>query len=380
MKADNIVFLENLEWFDESGKELVHRLPENGSGEIKWGAQLTVRESQAGVFYYKGKAVEAFGPGRHTLKTGNIPILTKIVSLPWGMTSPLRAEMYIVNMKVFTNLKWGTRDPVAYKDTELGLIRLRAFGVFNLRVVQPVLFINTMVGTQGMFTTEAIEEYLNRVIVSRFNDFMGETIDSILNLPAKYDELSENLANRLHEDFKHFGLGLTHLYINAITPPPEVQKAIDDRSRMGVFDDMNKLMQMKSAMAMEKASEAEGDGGLGMGTSLGLMMPAMFAQYFSASGKNQQAGGPPASASEQATCQECLCKIPVAAKFCPMCGHQQLVFIECGHCGKNLAPNAKFCSRCGHPAEEKPKPVFCAKCGTENLAGSKFCNQCGEKY
>lgn len=378
MTGDNRVFLENLEWFDESGRELVHRLPEKGSGEIKWGAQLTVRESQAGVFFYKGKAVEAFGPGRHTLKTGNIPILTKVASLPWGMTSPLRAEMYFVNMKVFTNLKWGTRDPVAFKDADLGLIRLRAFGVFNLRVVQPVLFINTLVGTQGMFTTEEIEEYLNRVIVSRFNDYMGETIDSILNLPAKYDELSEGLARRLEADFKHFGLGLTHLYMNAITPPPDVQKAIDDRSRMGVFDDMNKLMQMKSAMAMEKASEADGDGGMGMGTSLGLMMPAMFAQYFNSTGKTPQGDGP--TGNEQTTCQECQCRIPLTAKFCPMCGHQQLVFIKCGNCGKNLAPNAKFCSRCGHPAEEKPKPVFCEKCGAENLAGSTFCTQCGEKY
>ena len=377
MQADNLFFLENLEWFDESGKELVHRLPEKGSGEIKWGAQLTVRESQVGVFFYKGKAIEAFKPGRHTLKTGNIPILTKIASIPWGMSSPLRAEMYFVNMKVFTNLKWGTRDPVAFKDAELGLIRLRAFGVFNLRVVQPVLFINTMVGTQGMFTTEEIEEYLNRVIVSRFNDYMGETIDSILNLPSKYDELSEGLAKRLQEDFRHFGLGLTHLYMNAITPPPEVQKAIDDRSRMGVFDDMNKLMQMKSAMAMEKASEADGDGSMGMGTSLGLMMPAMFAQYFT--NKGPQGGGPPAPAAEQVACQECQSSIPLAAKFCPMCGHQQLVFTECANCGKNLAPNAKFCSRCGHPAEEKPEPVFCSKCGAENLAGSKYCSQCGEK-
>lgn len=379
MMGDNRVYLENLEWFDESGKELVHRLPEKGSGEIKWGAQLTVRESQAGIFFYKGKAVEAFGPGRHTLKTGNIPILTKIASLPWGMTSPLRAEIYFLNMKVFTNLKWGTRDPVAFKDDELGLIRLRAFGVFNLRVVQPVLFINTMVGTQGMFTTEEIEEYLNRVIVSRFNDYMGESIDSILNLPARYDELSQGLSNRLQDDFKHFGLGLTHLYMNAITPPPDVQKAMDDRSRMGVFDDMNKLMQMKSAMAMEKASEANGEGSMGMGTSLGLMMPAMFAQYFNAAGKGPEGGGPPAPPTQQATCCECRCSIPVTAKFCPMCGHQQLVFIRCAKCGKNLAPNAKFCSRCGHPADEKPRPFFCAKCGAENLAGSRFCNQCGEE-
>jgi membrane protease subunit (stomatin/prohibitin family) len=230
--------------------------------------------------FYKGKAVGAFGPGRHTLKTANIPILTKIGSLPWGGTSPLRAEMYFINLKVFINLKWGTRDPVAFKDSELGLIRLRAFGVFNLQVVQPVLFVNSLVGTQGMFTTAEIEEYLNRVIVSRFNDHMGESIDSVLNLPSKYEELSQGLSERLTEDFSHFGIGLTHLYINAITPPPEVQQAIDDRSRMGVFDDMNKLMQMKAAMAMEKATESEGGSGMGMGTGLGLMMPAMFAQYF----------------------------------------------------------------------------------------------------
>ena len=384
MGTDNIVFLENLEWFDETGETLVYRLPEKGSGEIKWGAQLTVRESQAGVFFYKGKAVEAFGPGRHTLKTGNIPILTKIASLPWAMTSPLRAEMYFVNLKIFTNLKWGTRDPVAFKDSELGLVRLRAFGVFNLRVIQPILFINSMVGTQGIFTTEAIEEYLNRVIVSRFNDYMGETIDSILNLPAQYDELSEGLAKRLQEDFKHFGLGLTQLYINAITPPPEVQKAIDDRSRMGVFQDMNKLMQMKAAMAMEKASESDAGAGEGMGAGLGLMLPAMFAQYFTPGQKGApqapQTGGGPPQAPPTTQCPECQAGIPATAKFCPMCGHQQVVFNRCTKCGKNLTPNARFCSRCGHPADEKPQPWFCAQCGAENLPDSKFCNQCGEKH
>ena len=158
MGTNNIVFLEVIEWFDETGKELVHRIPEGGSGEIKFGAQLIVRESQAAVFFYNGKAYEAFGPGRHTLTTANIPVLTKVASLPWGFTSPLRAEVYIVNMKIFPNLKWGTRDPVAFKDSELGLIRLRAFGIFDIRVIQPLLFINSLVGTQGIYTTEEIEE------------------------------------------------------------------------------------------------------------------------------------------------------------------------------------------------------------------------------
>ncbi|OQY04381.1 MAG: virion core protein (lumpy skin disease virus) [Desulfobacteraceae bacterium 4572_123] len=377
MGTNNLVFLEVLEWFDDTGKELVHRIPEEGSGEIKYGAQLTVRESQAGVFFYKGKAVEAFGPGRHTLKTANIPILTKLVSIPWGMTSPLRAEVYFVNMKVFTDLKWGTRDPVAFKDSELGLIRLRAFGVFNLQIVQPVLFINRLVGTQGIFTTQEVEEYLNRVIVSRFNDYMGETLDTILDLPSQYDELSEGLAKRLQKDFSHFGLNLTHLYMNSITPPPEVQKAIDDRSRMGVFKDMNKLMQMKAAMAMEKAADSEeGSGaGAGMGAGMGLMMPAMFAQYFSGGMAPAQSKDAQATAS----CPECRTDIPVNAKFCPSCGHQLLIFTQCAGCGKNLTPSAKFCPRCGHAVKEKPSARFCPKCGTENLSDAVFCNQCGEK-
>jgi membrane protease subunit (stomatin/prohibitin family) len=370
MGTNNVVFLEVIEWFDETGKEMVHRIPEKGSGEIKFGAQLVVRESQVAIFFYNGKAYDAFPPGRHTLTTANIPMLNKVLSLPWGFTSPLRAEVYFVNMRVFPNLKWGTRDPVAFKDSQLGLIRLRAFGIFNVRVIQPVLFVNTLVGTQGIYTAEEVEEYLSRVIVSRFNDYLGDQLDTILNLPGRYDKLSEGLIERLQNDFSRLGLGLYHLYIISITPPPEVQKAIDDKSRLGIFDDLNRLLQMKAAMAVEKASESQAEAGAGLGASLGFMMPAMFADFFKT---------PPPQAQEAFKCPDCQHPIPKEARFCPDCGHQILIFQQCSQCHKNLPPHAKFCPKCGQPVGEKPLPKKCPHCGTENLQESIYCNHCGEK-
>ncbi|OQX66304.1 MAG: virion core protein (lumpy skin disease virus) [Desulfococcus sp. 4484_242] len=370
MGANNMVFLEVIEWFDETGKELLHRIPEQGSGEIKWGAQLIIRESQAGVLFYKGKACDAFGPGRHTLRTGNIPIINKIMAIPWAMTSPLRAEAYIVNMKVFPNLRWGTRDPVAFKDSELGLIRLRAHGVFNIQVVQPVLFINTLAGTMGKFTTEEIEDYLKRVIVSRFNDHLGEHLDSIFNLPGQYEALSAGLQDRLRMDFIHFGLALTHLYIGSITPPPEVQEAIDDRGRLNVIQDLDRLVKLKAAMAMEKAAQGQGEAGAGLGMGMGFMMPAMFADAF-----RPRDGSSPV----QAVCPDCGRPVSRDAKFCPSCGHQQVVIHQCAGCGKNLPANARFCPRCGRRVDEKPIPLVCPHCKAENLPNSAFCNQCGER-
>jgi len=379
MGTRNLVFLEFLEWFDESGRELVHRLPEQGSADIKYGAQLTVRESQAAVFFYNGKAVGAFGPGRHTLRTANIPILTKLTSLPWGFKSPLRAEVYFTNLKTFTNLKWGTRDPVAFKDTQLGLVRLRAFGIFNLKIIQPVLFVNRLVGTQGVYTTEEISEYLNQVVVSRFNDYIGEKISTIFDLPAQYDELAEGLTQKIQEDSTRFGLSLTSLYIYAITPPPEVQKAIDDKSRMEVFDDMNKLMQMKTAMAMEKIAEGSdsiaGNGAqAGMGMGLGVMLPGMFAQQLSGPGEK----APHSPGTTQ--CCECKNSIPMDANFCPQCGHQQVIFEKCQSCGKNITLGTLFCPRCGKAVPEEIPARFCAKCGAKDLGDALFCNQCGEKH
>lgn len=382
MGKDNVFFLELIEWFDSTGREMVQRIPGQGSGEIKWGAQLVARESQAGVFFYNGRAIHVFGPGRHTLKTANIPVLNKLLAFPWGLSSPLRAEVYFVNMKVFANLKWGTRDPVAFKDSELGLIRLRAFGVFNIRVVQPLLFINSLIGTVPSMTTQDIEEYLGKVIVSRLNDYLGEHLDTILELPGQYNEWSRGLQERLQADLSRFGLGLTGLYINSITPPPEVQQAMDDRSKLGLFDDLNDLTRLKAAMSMEKAAESQGEAGQGMGMGMGFMMPAMMSRFFQAGpdqGGDGTAGGPDPSGDPSRQCPDCSHQVPEDAGFCPYCGHQLTVVDQCRDCGKNLPANARFCPRCGTRAEQGRPERYCPQCGEKNLAEATFCNQCGER-
>jgi membrane protease subunit (stomatin/prohibitin family) len=369
------IFLENIEWFDESGREIVHRLPEQGSGEIKLGAQLTVRESQAAVFFYKGKACDCFGPGRYTLRTGNLPLLTKLLSIPWRGDSPLRAEVYMVNLKYFPNLKWGTQNPVAFRDNELGLIRLRAHGMYNVQVVQPVLFINSLVGTMGKMDTDGISDYLKMVIVSRFNDYLGETLDTIFNLPGQFDQLSDELQKRLAADFADFGLRLTHLYITSITPPEEVQSAIDDKSRMGLIHDMEKFLKLKAAMAMEKAADLQGEAGAGLGLGMGMMLPGFFGQ----NAMHRPSGSNEPVAAALIKCPDCGNDIAGDARFCPLCGHQQLLLVKCSNCGKNLTPKAKFCSQCGQATDRKKQPKICSGCGLENLPDAMFCNQCGER-
>ncbi|WP_300457955.1 SPFH domain-containing protein [Desulfobacula sp.] len=375
MGQNNLVLLEILEWFDKTGKEMVQRIPAQGSGEIKFGAQMIVRENQVGIFFYNGKAVHLFGGGRHTLKTANIPLLTKILSIPWGLTSPLRAEAYFINMKVFPDLKWGTRDPVAFRDSELGLIRLRAYGIFNIRVIQPLLFINSLIGTMANFTIADIEAYLGTVIVSRLNDYMGENLDTLLNLPGKYEAWARGLQKNLVDEFSRFGLALTDLFINAITPPREVQKLMDDRSAMGLFDDMNKLMQLKAASSMEKAAENPGTAGQGMGMGLGFMVPSMISRMMDPPVK---AAGP-TTADDPPKCPDCGKVIPQDAGFCPFCGHQILILEKCAACGKNLSLNAVFCPQCGTKVKKKESTRGCPGCGTENLMTARYCNGCGER-
>ena len=368
------VFLEVIEWFDDTGRTMIHRIPEKGSAEIKMGAQLVVRENQAAVFFRDGKAYDILGPGRHTLSTMNLPLLTKVLSLPFGFTSPFRVETYFANTKIFTHLKWGTKEPVAFKDSDLGLVRLRAFGTYTMRIAQPLLFINTLVGTQGIYDTDQIEDFLRDVIVSRVNDLLGELLDTIFNLPRHYDELAAAIKSRVHEDFARYGIGLLDLYINSITPPAEVQKMIDARAGMGAVGNLDQFMKFKAATAMGDAASAGGGGeaaggmGLGLGAGLGMLIPGMLM-------KSMQEGHLPSA--KQVNCPACQALIPLDARFCSNCGHQIVTINKCLDCGQDLPAGANFCANCGAKVEKKSRT--CPKCGYHSVAEAKFCNQCGER-
>jgi membrane protease subunit (stomatin/prohibitin family) len=373
------ILLEVIEWFDPDGRQLVHRIPEEGSSDFKMGAQLIVRESQAAVFFRDGKGLDVFGPGRHTLSTLNLPILTKVLSLPWGFTSPFRAEVYFVNLKVFTDLKWGTKEPVAFKDKELGLVRLRAFGIFTAQVTQPLLFVNRLVGTQGAYTSDQVEGYLREVIVSRLNDFLGEHVDTILQLPRQYDEIGVAVKTRLQDDFRRYGLELIDFFINAITPPPEVQRMIDERSGMAAVGNLDDFMKFKAAKALGDAASgigaaggpAAGGLGVGLGAGLGFMLPGMIYRTL------QPEDADPQRIRERGAvnCPECYANVPLTARFCPACGHQLVVANKCPHCGKNVTAQANFCPACGRNVRAT---LACARCGTVVPPGTKFCTNCGD--
>ncbi len=200
-------------------------------------------------------------------------------------------------------MKWGTKEPIVFRDSELSMVRLRAFGRFSMKVADPGIFLQQLVGTRGVFTTASIEDFLRDICVARLNDLLGETLKTVLDLPRYYDELSGGLKGRVADDFGKYGVELVDFLIGAITPPEEVQKMIDERASMGAIGDMNKYMAFKAARAMEAAATNQGEAGstagLGLGAGLGMMMPQMMAQAMAAAQQAQAPAAPPAPARPQ---------------------------------------------------------------------------------
>jgi membrane protease subunit (stomatin/prohibitin family) len=344
-----MAILDLIEYPNEMAGELVHRVPENDSGEFRLGSQLVVRESQRAVFFRDGKALDVFGPGRHTISTNNIPLLTGLLGLPFGGDSPFRAEVYFVSMREFTDMKWGSQQPLAYRDTELGMVRLRAFGTYSMKVADPQLFVNEVVGARGSYRTAAIEDYLRSVILNEFNDMLGDVQTSILDIQRMTREMADASRAALADDFARLGLDLITFQISAITPPEEVQKRIDERSGMGAIGDMGAYTQYKTAQAIGDAARAEGGGGdatstgVGLGAGLGIGQ-AMAGAIGSAYQQGQQGQQQQQAATRQ--CPNCNATIPANSRFCPECG-TNLAGKTCPQCSTVNSPTAKFCSNCG---------------------------------
>ena len=273
-----------LEFLDDSGITMVKRLPDSGQFEIIWGSQLIVRESQMAIFFRDGRSLDTFGPGRFVLQTQNLPVFTKFVTgLGYGSQSPFKAEVYFLNMKLFPNLKWGTKEPILFKDSELQMIRLRAYGIFSIQIKDPALFLNKIVGTQGLYYNSDIEDYLRNIITTRMTDVLGNSIKTIFDMPKELNKLSLIIRSNLNLDFEGLGLFLHDFYVNSVSLPPAVQEMVDARSGMAAVGNMDKFMKYKAAMSLEKAAENPGGSaaagvGVGAGLGMGFMLPQMLQQ------------------------------------------------------------------------------------------------------
>jgi membrane protease subunit (stomatin/prohibitin family) len=361
-------FIEVIEWLDNTGDTMVYRFPVAGQ-EIKNGAQLIVRESQAAVFVFEGQVADVFTPGKYEIDGGNTPILSKLGAWKYGFNSPFKSEVYFVNTKQFTDMKWGTSNPVMLRDADFGIVRLRAFGAYSLRVQDPSNFIKEIAGTNAHFSTEDIDGQLKRAIVTEFSDALGELKMPALDLAAQYKEIGESIRTKINEDFNSWGLEVTKFFVENVSLPPEVEAAMDKRASMGALGDVQRYTQFQAADALRDAAQNEGGGaGIGAGLGAGFAVGNQMA--------NMLGGGQQHSGTATRACPTCGHQNTPTAKFCADCGGKmEAAQVDCVKCGAKLREGAKFCSECGS-TQEKAK---CANCHAELAPGAKFCPECGTK-
>ena len=279
-----------IEWTDDSNNTLVYRF-ERYQNEIKNGARLTVREGQVAVFINEGKIADVFEPGMYTLSTENLPILATLKGWAHGFNSPFKAEVYFVSTRNMTDQKWGTKNPITLSDPRFGMLEIRAFGTYVIKVKDAAVFIREIVGTDGHFTTEEIGEQLRSMIVTRFTDAVGEAGFPVEAFAAKANELSEFVHGAIGPEFEQYGVAVTKFLVENVSMPEEVKKEIFELSRLNAVD-LNKLTQMKAAKAMQAAAEnPSGTAGAGMGMGMGFAMANQMGQAMM--GGQQQGATPP---------------------------------------------------------------------------------------
>lgn len=285
-----------IEYVDEGRQEIVNRVPERGSGDFRIGSQLIVRESQAAVFYRDGKALDTFGPGRHTLTTANIPYLVDLIGKAFSSQTPFKAEVYFVTLRELTDMKWGTPNPITIPDPILGMARVTSYGTYAMQVADPQLFVAKIVGTQGLFNTRDIEGFFRSIILTKMTDLIGEMKKSVIQMAAFVEELAAGVRAKAAEEFAARGVTLTSFYIESIAPTEETAKAIDARASMGAIGDMGAYMQYQAAQALRETAQKPGGGTAATGVELGagLGLGAAMAQMVTQAARPPATGAPAA--------------------------------------------------------------------------------------
>jgi membrane protease subunit (stomatin/prohibitin family) len=300
-------FIDIIEWLDDTDDTIVHRF-ERYQNEIKNDAKLIVREGQAAVFVNEGKMADIFNPGTYSLNTKNLPILTTLKGWKYGFNSPFKAEVYFVNTRLFTEEKWGTKNPVMLSDERFGLTEIRAFGTFSFRISDPGKFVVDVVGTDGHFTNYEVNEHLKSLIVTRFTDTVGEANLPLELYAANTSELSETCREVMQPEFGRVGIELEKFYIENVSMPEELKKEIFEYSRLDKLD-MSKLAQFKAAKAMEAAAKNEGGtAGAGMGMGMGFVLAQQMAGMM-----GQPAANPVLTASQPGSASPP--PIPIAVQY-----------------------------------------------------------------
>ncbi|MCX6312339.1 MAG: SPFH domain-containing protein [Bacteroidetes bacterium] len=285
-------FIDIIEWTDSSNDTMVWRFP-RFQNEIKNNAKLTVRESQVAVFVNEGQFADVFMPGMYTLATQNLPILSTLKGWKYGFNSPFKAEVYFVNTKQFTNLKYGTKNPIMIRDAEFGPVRIRAFGNYAMRITDAKTFIKEIAGTDEHVTTEEITENLKNIVMTRFTDAVASAKIPVLDMASNYDEFSETIHKKIAPEFLEYGITLTKLLVENISLPPEVEAMLDKRSSMGIVGNLGAYSQFQAANAMESAAQNPNGGGLmgaGLGMGLGMGMGNQMAGMYNQNQFNPNTG------------------------------------------------------------------------------------------
>ncbi|MBE7073988.1 MAG: zinc-ribbon domain-containing protein [Clostridiales bacterium] len=342
--------LEVIEWQDDSKDTIVYRFPMQKREEIMNSSTLVVRPSQTAVFVHKGQICDIFAPGTYKLATENIPFLTKLLSLPTGFNSPIKAEVYFINTKQFTGLKWGTQNPIMMRDADFGNVRLRGFGTYSFKIVDVRTFMEEVFGTNQLYKVEDIESHNRPLIIQGITDALGEGKISALDLAANYKELADEIKKQTNVEFLKLGMKLSGVVVENISLPEEIEKALDERTRLGIMEDrLDTNLRLKAADAMDEAAKnpnGSGLAGLGVGLGAGSSLGQVFAEGLKGSEEK------PKKKKEEKVCAKCKTNIPANAKFCPECGVKIPAKSFCPECGAEVKSTAKFCSECGNKLGE----------------------------